>query len=282
MTSTAACAASDRLASCDLLVRYVNTGSGDEDAFARLRPQLTPDELARAARLHFARDRVAFAVGHVLVRRTLSEQPSAPPSGWPFVCNAHGKPELQPSEGGTQWRFNISHCAGMVMTGFGLDRDIGVDVESVDRFGAGLEIARFCFAPEEVRAIESAPEQEQRATSAAFWTLKEAYIKARGLGLTIPLADFAIDLDSMRISFSARIADRADCWLLWRDQVGPSHVLAVAAGRRPEEQLRMRVEEVALESLWSTSPAGRAQFTESVAGVRAARDGAGSVRGRAR
>ncbi|MCX6544724.1 MAG: 4'-phosphopantetheinyl transferase superfamily protein [Acidobacteria bacterium] len=282
MTDTAACAASNRLASCDLLVRYVKTDGCDEGAFAQLRPQLTPDELARAARFHFARDRVAFAVGHVLVRRTLSEQTSAPPSGWSFVSNAHGKPEVQPSAGGTPWRFNISHCAGMVMTGFARDRDIGVDVESADRFRAGLEIARFCFAPEEVRAIESASEHERRTTCAAVWTLKEAYIKARGLGLTIPLADFAIDLGSMRIWFSARIADQADCWLLWRDQVGRSHMLAVAARRRPDEQLRMRVEEVALESLWSISPAGGAQFTESVVGDRAGRDGAGSVRDRAR
>jgi 4'-phosphopantetheinyl transferase len=212
-------------------------------------PKLPPGEQAHAARYRFVKDRLAFALGRVLVRSTLSHYDRAPPGGWQFVWNSHGKPELYPSPDRLPFRFNISHCEGLVTAAFALGRDIGVDVEAVARCGARVAVANSCFAREEVRAIEVLPEAQRQSAFAAIWTLKEAYVKARGLGLSIPLADFLIALDPPRISFSARLADDGNRWFLWQEDPTPGHVLAVAARRQPDEPLKMCVREVALECL---------------------------------
>jgi len=243
----------DRLASDDVVVRYVSVGDDDgeggEPALARMLPQLTTGERDHAARFRFTRDRLAFALGRVLVRRTLSQFGTAPTGGWQFASNAYGKPELTGSPGAPPLRFNISHCAGMVTAGFALGRDIGVDVEPVARSGAGAEIARTCFAAAEIREIESRPERQRQLAFVSIWTLKEAYVKAMGMGLSMPLADFAIGLDPPAIAFSPGVADHDSGWFLWQDQPTAGHCLAVAARRRPGEELRMCVREVALDVL---------------------------------
>src|SRR5947209_13180911 len=147
------------LCSRELQVRYVRTGSRDVEWLSRLAPKLTPDEQTRAGRFLFAKDRLAFAVGRALVRQTLTQHAAEPSGGWQFVCNPHGKPELRPGPATPPVHFNISHCAGMVAAAFAWEREIGVDVECVDRGGATAEIARSYFAPEEVRVLESLPEQ---------------------------------------------------------------------------------------------------------------------------
>jgi 4'-phosphopantetheinyl transferase len=238
-----------RVASGDVVVRYVSVGDDDEPALPRMLPQLTTGERDHAARFRFTRDRLAFALGRVLVRRTLSQFSSPPAGGWQFASNTYGKPELTGSPGAPPLRFNISHCAGMVTAAFALGRDIGVDVESVARSSAGAEIARTCFAPEEIRAIESLPERQQQLAFVSIWTLKEAYVKAIGMGLSIPLADFAIGLNPPVITFSPRLADDDSRWFLWQDHPTAGYCLAVAARRRPGEELRMCIREVGLDVL---------------------------------
>ena len=241
--------ATRRLAGRDLVIRYVAVGDRDQSALPRMLPQLTAGEQRRAAGFRFAADRLAFALGRILVRNTLSHYAPTPPGGWQFIENAYGKPGLDEPVQDAPIRFNISHCRGMVTAGFALGRDIGVDVEPVDRTGSGVEIARSCFMRDEVRAIESLPEEQRQPAFVATWTLKEAYVKATGLGLSIPLADFAVGLDPPRLSFSPRLADHDGNWFLWQAHPTPRHCLAVAARRRPAEELSVSVDDVALEVL---------------------------------
>jgi 4'-phosphopantetheinyl transferase len=100
-----------------------------------------------------------------------------------------------------------------------------------------------------VPLIQSLPDEQRRPAFFDLWTLKEAYVEARGLGFSIPLVDFAFAFDPIRIAFSPRIADHPANWFFWQDRLSPSHVLAIAARRQPDEHLGLRVREVALESL---------------------------------
>jgi 4'-phosphopantetheinyl transferase len=240
------CAALD---SREIVVRYVSVADRHESALARLLPRLTAAEQTRAGRFRSAQDRLAFALGRGLVRTTLSQYDIAPPDGWQFVWNTHGKPELVPSSDRAPLRFSIAHCAGMVAVGVALGREIGVDVESVDGSRSATAIAHSCFTPDEVRIIESLPLAEQPSAFVAVWTLKEAYVKACGLGLSIPLADFSIALDPPRLSFSPRLVDDDQLWWLWQTNPTPWHYLAVAARRQPDEQLTVNVREIDLDLL---------------------------------
>jgi 4'-phosphopantetheinyl transferase len=122
-------------------------------------------------------------------------------------------------------------------------------VEALDRRAAAPEIARSHFAPDETRFLESLPEGERPRAFLALWTLKEAYIKARGMGLSIPLADFAFTLEPLRIAFSPHIEDQPSNWFFQQSSLAPAHVLALAVEREPEEELSVHVREVGLESL---------------------------------
>src|SRR5262249_50795126 len=117
--------------------------------------------------------------------------------------------------------------------------DVGVDVEHVNRRLVGLELAERFFAPVEVAALRALAEENRGEHFFAYWTLKEAYIKARGLGLSLPLDAFAFQLDPgcPRITFTERIADNPSAWQFARQRPGPDHALAVAIHRPGEMDL---------------------------------------------
>lgn len=227
----------------------MQTAAHDERLLTQLVPQLRSDEQVRASRFVLTKDRLAFALGRILVRKMLSHCTSTPPGDWEFVCNRYGKPGLRLPSGMPPFRFNISHCAGMVAAAFAVGHEVGVDVESLDRKLADPEIAHRYFAPQETNFLESLPDEQRPSAFFSFWTLKEAYIKTRGMGLSIPLPDFAFSLDPIRISFSPRLQDQPSDWLFWQQNLTPSHVLALAVRRRSEETVAINAREVALEAL---------------------------------
>jgi 4'-phosphopantetheinyl transferase len=210
-----------------------------DGAYTRFLPWLDAEERSRVDRFVFPKDRLAFALGRALVRSKM-------PDGGRFQMNEYGRPELSVLPGLPDLRFNISHCDGMVAAAFTTGQDVGLDVEPLDRRCADLTIARSYFAPQEIRFIESQPEEEQRAAFLAFWTLKEAYIKARGMGLSIPLAEFSFTLNPLQIAFTSEIADDPERWFFWRASPVPSHQVALAAMRSPGEELQVSCEEMPL------------------------------------
>jgi 4'-phosphopantetheinyl transferase len=222
---------------------------------------LSPDELARMRRFRFEPDRRRYLFAHALVRETLSRYaPETPPAGWRFETNAYGRPHIanvasSDVSAAPRLKFNLSHTAGLVACAVALDRDVGVDVEHTrpSRADFGLEIASQYFAPAEVQALAAQPTAAHRDWFFAFWTLKEAYIKARGMGLALPLAGFAFDLRNARpdaaaspdigISFAPSVADDPARWHFERRRLAPDHALALAACRAPGEALTVSLEE---------------------------------------
>lgn len=164
-----------------------------EVALRRYLDWLSDDERLRRERFYFDRDRHRFLLTRALVRSVLSHYANRPPASWRFTTNAYGRPELIEPPPGVP-RFNLSHTAGLIVCAISAAGQLGVDAERVVPERARIELARRFFAPAEAEAIECTPAPRRAGRFFEFWTLKESYIKARGLGLTLPLASFAFEL----------------------------------------------------------------------------------------
>jgi 4'-phosphopantetheinyl transferase len=208
-------------------------------AIARYEAMMAPEERARQARFVFARHRHEYLVTRALVRTVLSRYANVAPAGWRFRANEYGRPEIDmpASAGVPPLRFNLSNTDGMVVCGVTLDREIGVDVEPLDR-PVPLEVADRYFAPSEVAELRAQPAAAQPRRFLDYWTLKESYIKARGMGLSIPLDQFALTIDAavIRITFTREIADDPARWRF--AQVAPAgrHLVAVAVEVRASDR----------------------------------------------
>jgi 4'-phosphopantetheinyl transferase len=188
-------------------------------------------ERTRAARFHFERDCHAFVAAHALTRRMLSvhARPAGqPPHAWRFVSGPHGKPEIDDASRVPPLRFNLSHTRGLVAVAVTRRNDVGLDVEQVDASRLGIDLAATIFTPTETEQILRLPPESQASASFAIWTLKEAYIKAVGLGLSCPLDAFDVVLDPLSIRFSSRIVDDPSQWLLKHMSPVAGHALALA------------------------------------------------------
>ncbi len=205
---------------------------------------LSGDERERRDRFLFPEHRRQFHVAHGLVRATLSRYARIDPGDWAFDIGAHGRPEIRDTSGGRRLRFNLSHTHGLVAVAVAWERDIGVDVEAADRRAATLAIADRFFAPTEIAALRAAPAESQQDRFIRTWTLKEAYIKARGMGLALPLQQFAFELhepDGATVAFDARLVDDPRAWFFAEVRPLPGHRLAIAARRSGAAALALRV-----------------------------------------
>jgi len=202
------------------------------DLESRFRPWFSDDEKARCERLKIDRVRLEYVMTRVLVRQTLSlVEPSVPPHAWTFERNEHGKPEVSGPTGAGTLRFNVSNTYGLVACAITRHNDVGVDVEARDRNSDGLAIADRYFSVQEVAALKALSSEQQAHRFFEYWTLKEAYIKARGLGLAIPLGQFSFLLDGREdigIAFDPKLDDHVHHWSFALRSPSSRHQLAVA------------------------------------------------------
>ena len=223
--------------------------TANAEALANLdayRTLLSTDEHERMARFVFERDRRAFLLTRALVRTMLSRYAPIPPAGWTFIANAHGRPELLDRPSGVpDLRFNISHTDGLIACAVTIGREVGVDVEHINRL-VTHDVAGRHFAPGEVADLRRLPDEEQRRVFFDYWTLKEAYIKARGFGLALPLGDFAFTLNPPQapaITFAPSLEDDPATWQFLQGWPTPHHRLGLAV-RREGHDLPVRIREV--------------------------------------
>jgi 4'-phosphopantetheinyl transferase len=189
---------------------------------------LDGEERARAARFVHERDRREFIAAHALLRILLQELAGGPAGAWRFAAGSHGKPALHPDHRLGRLAFNISHTRGAVACAMTLDHDIGVDIEDLERPGRLVEIAHAYFAPAELATLRSAPPAGQRRVFLQLWTLKEAYIKAHGDGLSLPLDRFAFALSPPAIAFAPGFPDDAAAWQFSTMIPTATHIMSVA------------------------------------------------------
>lgn len=216
------------LANGPVVVLHVPDVGGDRDATV-VAPWLSEAERARRDRIVHPRALAEFLAGRRLVRELVGGLLDVAPAAVQIVENQYGALALDPEAHGRRWRFNISHTDGLVALAVA-DAPIGVDVENVRRKGRTVELADRFFAPSEAAALRALPEPLQRDRFFDLWTLKEAYIKARGMGLAIPLDAFAFTLEpgSIQISVSPDVANAPDDrWRFFLARIGDAHRLAV-------------------------------------------------------
>ncbi len=155
-----------------------------------LQETLSTDEKTRAGRFHFDRDRNHFAATRGILRELLGRYLNRAPADIEFDYGPRGKPTLS---GAPSLQFNVSHSRGMALLAFAFGCQLGVDVEKIRPF-AGEKIAERFFSPQEVMELRRLPEILRDEGFFLCWTRKEAYIKARGEGLHVPLKSFHVSL----------------------------------------------------------------------------------------
>lgn len=151
---------------------------------------LSADEKERAARFHFEADKNRFIVAHGALRKILGRYLQCDPSELTFSVNQYGKPALVNSA----LEFNLSHSGDLALVAVTQGRKIGVDVERVRQGISSHVIAQQYFSKSEVAELQSLPIEQRVAAFFICWTRKEAYIKAQGLGLALPLESFDVSL----------------------------------------------------------------------------------------
>jgi 4'-phosphopantetheinyl transferase len=195
---------------------------------------LSDDEYIRATRFFQPADAARFVIGRALARTMLSRYASVSPRDWPFVIDEHGRPHLasRPSNA-PDLRFNLTHTDGLVACALSIGREVGIDVEHINRPVTHDVPERF-FSPREVADLRALPKSEQDTVFFDYWTLKEAYIKARGLGLALPLRHFTFVRwpgCAPTIQFAPELHDEPTSWQFAQFWPTPHHRMAVAVRR---------------------------------------------------
>lgn len=185
-------------------------------AYSRL---LTDEERARGQRFLFEKHQKQHLLARALVRATLSRYLPVEPADWRFAAERNGRPRIVGPVDATGINFNLSHTDGLLAVAVAAEPEVGIDVERSDRLEIGVDLARRYFSLSEVAGLAILSPDEQRRRFFDLWTLKESYIKARGLGLALPLDQFSFDWTNEgqpRISFEPGLVDRPDRWQFWQ------------------------------------------------------------------
>jgi 4'-phosphopantetheinyl transferase len=211
----------------EVFVADITAFRDDPDRVQQALAWMTTDERARAGRFRQDDDRLMFALGRVMARTLVGRALDVAPSAWPWREGPHGRPEID--DGATDLHFNLSHSAGLVICALARGRAVGVDVENLRRRSPDPALVpRYC-SPSEADDVRAHGDRWPDRFL-AYWTLKEAYLKARGVGISVPLADisFALTESGARLGFERSLAGTDARWTFHLWQPGTRHLAAVA------------------------------------------------------
>lgn len=189
---------------------------------------MSKGEQARAARFKFDRDRRLFTVAHAALRSICATYLRTSPRTVEFAEGPYGKPKLA-SDSGTDLRFNLSHSGELALIAAALKREIGVDLECVRDFDCDPVAERF-FTALEVADLRSLPKPLQRSAFYKCWTSKEAFLKAKGTGLSGKLDE--VEITSMG-GADIRISASVPGWSLAELPVGDGYSAALVSEGAP-------------------------------------------------
>jgi 4'-phosphopantetheinyl transferase len=202
--------------------------STDEVSDASLREAvalLSPAERSRLGRLRRDVDRRAFALAHALLRKTLSPLIGSEPESLTFEADVYGKPRLTPP---TDVSFSLSHTNGLVACAVARGRELGLDAEAIDRQMEIQRVATRFFTAREACYVSQGESEQTRDRFFEVWTLKEAFLKATGRGLSQSLDAISFGLEengTIRYSLSPGHVDTGWQFAVFRPTT--RHLLAV-------------------------------------------------------
>ena len=200
---------------------------GNDELLTTYATLLNSKETAKQQRYKFAKDRHDALITRAFIRDLLSYYADIAPQDWQFEKGEKDKPEIINCP--LPLRFNISHTKNLIICAVTLEDDIGCDVENTGRSNDVLAIAERYFSPTESKELFALPVAQQRNRFFDYWTLKESYIKAWGLGLAIPLKDFSFNIadtedkhkelltikHNISLSFAEHRVDEPQIWRSW-------------------------------------------------------------------
>jgi 4'-phosphopantetheinyl transferase len=189
---------------------------------------LSPEERDKAARYRMEQPRQDFVLTRGTLRFLLAQYLQVAPDQVSFRYAEHGKPFLA---GMSDLRFNVSHSDGLALMAFVRNREIGVDVEKVREQGDEMKLAERFFSVRERNALRSLRGEELHSAFFRCWTRKEAYIKAKGEGLSLPLHQFDVSIESdpaQALLETRPDADEAGRWTLRNVSIHSEYAAALA------------------------------------------------------
>ncbi|MHA6323662.1 4'-phosphopantetheinyl transferase family protein [Roseivivax sp. CAU 1753] len=216
-----------------------------------LETRLSAPERERAQRFVFEQDKSDYIAAHALARTLLSQCTGQTPAVVEIRSGRFGKPELVPKGDVAPPAFNLSHSRGIALVALGLDVTLGVDVECLAR-PAPLEIAERYFAPEECVALQACRPCDRHIVFFTLWTLKEAYMKATGLGMNLSPERLGFSLEPIAPLFDPGF-DGMLFWKFFSLRTGPDHMSALALGCREDRPLSVSTNEIDIDWLRSHS-----------------------------
>ena len=200
----------------------------DSSLLTQYQQLLSVEEHKRWQRGHFAAHQNQYLMARALIRTTLSRYLDETPEKWKFSKNDYGKPALYPPE---NLFFNLSNTEALIICALSRQKDIGVDIETLQHKSSTIEIAQRFFSVQETEELLRCPKPQQRQRFFQYWTLKEAYIKARGLGLSQPLDQFSFSFNTaqkkLKLSFHEPLRENSKHWQCWLLQVTSEHYAAI-------------------------------------------------------
>jgi 4'-phosphopantetheinyl transferase len=229
--------------------------------WSQLYALLGTEERERAARFAFERHRRQYTAAHALKRLmlTAARQGSRQPADWSFETCTNGKPRVSGAVGPY---FNLSHCDGLVACAVSLAADIGVDVERLDRQPPRYLLDSRFLAPAEHAWLQGLPDALHSIGFFRLWTLKEACIKATGMGLTVPLDTIAFSFDPLLVTFSDPVLGDTAQWSFEQKIINSGRHVLAAAWRQPAARLGFKLEAVRPEVLLSLPQLRAFQFEQ--------------------
>jgi 4'-phosphopantetheinyl transferase len=204
-----------------------------EQLRATYRAVLNYAENEQESRFYFEKDRWRYVVTRALVRTVLSRYAPLAPKDWTFLTNRYGRPEIANTEATKDGlTFNISHTDSLIVLGITKHRALGIDVENIHRRKVSIKIAEQFFAWNELAELARIPLHRWQDRFFEYWTFKESYIKARGMGLSLPLdkCSFYFPHDRcVKIAIHPKLADDAVRWHFWQFRPRREYLVAVCA-----------------------------------------------------
>ncbi|MBB4129225.1 4'-phosphopantetheinyl transferase [Xanthomonas translucens] len=217
-----------------------------EDALAEMLPVLNADERRQQVRFLLQDDRKRYLVTRGMARTVLSEYVDVLPKDWRFLKDRFGRPRIADlhGSGACGLSFNISHTRGLIAMAVAAHRAVGVDVEHLAVRQVSMGVANGNFAPEEIADLARIPADRQQDRFFEYWTFKESYAKARGLGMSLPLDKFGFQLAggrSVRLVADPVLDHDVDRWRFWQYRPTRDHLLALCADVGTERMPRVLI-----------------------------------------
>ena len=192
---------------------------------------LSADEIARAGRFHFERDRHRYISCRGALRKILARYLSIEATDLSFSYSEHGKPFLGDTKSTDGITFNLSHSSATGVIAVSRNRRVGIDIEFPRQGIEMAALARRYFSQWEAARLESLRGEDLTAAFFSVWTRKEAYVKARGDGLSLPLGQFDVSIDPDEASLLRTRHDPDDCnrWIMKSIPVNPGSFCTLVA-----------------------------------------------------